>query len=202
VIGLLGGTFDPIHVGHLRLAEEVRETLGLAQLRFVPAARPPHRDEPVTTGDRRLELVRLAVADNPAFSVDAREYEREGRSYTVDTLQSIREEVGADQPLVWIMGMDAFNGFTRWHRWRGILDLAHLAVATRPGSRPEAEARALLAAYGMDAAAIAAHPAGGIHRLPITRLDISATAVRKRLQAGQSLRYLVPESVRKALIEG
>ncbi|MFP4155483.1 MAG: nicotinate-nucleotide adenylyltransferase [Halothiobacillaceae bacterium] len=201
MIGLLGGTFDPVHLGHLRLAEEMREALGLSSVRFVPAARPPHREDPQADAQERLRLVTLAVADHPDFVVDDRELARAGRSYTVDTLASIRAELGTAQPLVLIMGMDAFNGFTRWHCWQHILAQAHLAVATRPGSEPGPEARRLLGAHGVDPEALADSPAGKICQVPITRLDISATAIRERRARGGSLRYLVPEAVRQALAE-
>ncbi|MGC9457761.1 MAG: nicotinate-nucleotide adenylyltransferase, partial [Halothiobacillaceae bacterium] len=198
MIGLLGGTFDPVHLGHLRLAEEVREALALEKVRFLPAARPPHRDDPQTDGAQRLRLVELAVADHPNFVVDDREFSRAGRSYTVDTLASIREEIGQSRPLVLIMGMDAFNGFTRWHRWADILEQASVAVATRPGAEPGPEARDLLTERGVSPAELAEVPAGRICCVPITRLDISATAIRERLARGGSLRYLVPEAVRLA----
>jgi len=198
VIGLFGGTFDPIHLGHLRLAEELREALDLTEVRFLPAYEPPHRDTPQGSSMRRLQLVEAAIANNPAFVLDKREYERGGRSYTVDTLHSLREELG-EQPLVLIMGMDAFNGFTRWHRWEEILRLAHLGVATRPGAELQAEATALLERHSMAAADMRQTPAGGICQVPISQLDISATRIRELLRAKRSVRYLVPDTVRMIL---
>ncbi|MFZ5467479.1 MAG: nicotinate (nicotinamide) nucleotide adenylyltransferase [Pseudomonadota bacterium] len=225
MIGILGGTFDPVHHGHLRLAEEVREALGLGQVRFIPAFQPPHREAPVASARHRLAMLHLAVQDNEAFVVDTREYDRGGPSWMVDTCASLRDEF-ADRPLVLIMGMDAFNGFTRWRDWRGILERVHLAVASRPGARAEGEAAALLAARGCtpdgldrcvwNASGLAAGkpeggppmdgrhqppPAGRIVEVPISALDISATRLRELAAQNHSTRYLLPEAVREYLLE-
>ena len=132
MIGVLGGTFDPIHYGHLRPAKEALVTLGLDQLRFVPAARPPHRRSPVASAEQRLRMVELAVADEPCFVVDDREFGRPGPSYTVDTLISMREEFG-ERTLCLLMGTDAFDGLDTWHCWQRLPQLAHLVVMYRPG---------------------------------------------------------------------
>ena len=134
MIGILGGTFDPIHLGHLRLAEEVRETLGLRQVRFVPAYQPPHRRAPLASAAHRQAMLECALSDNPDFVLDLCEYQRGGASWMVDTCAALRAK-HPDEPLILIMGMDAFNGFTRWREWARILDLVHLAIASRPGSR-------------------------------------------------------------------
>lgn len=131
-LGLLGGTFDPVHYGHLRLAEEAREALKLPELRWIPAGQPPHRTAPRTAAGHRLEMVRRAVAGNPAFTVDDAETRAPGPSFTVTTLERLRAAL-PDRPLVLLMGADAFLGLATWHRWRELLDLAHLGVATRPG---------------------------------------------------------------------
>ncbi|MGK0673462.1 MAG: nicotinate-nucleotide adenylyltransferase [Halothiobacillaceae bacterium] len=199
MIGILGGTFDPIHYGHLRLAEEVREALGLAQVRFIPAFQPPHREPPVAPAHHRLAMLQLAIQANEAFTVDTREYERGGLSWMVDTCASLRDEF-ADCPLVLIMGMDAFNGFTRWRHWQGILARVHLAVASRPGARAEGEAVALLAERGSSVAELERAPAGRIVEVPISALDISATRLRALAAQNHSTRYLLPEAVREYLL--
>ena len=198
LLGILGGTFDPIHLAHLRLAEEVREALNLARVHFVPAAIPPHRPQPVLSAADRLALVQCAVQDQPAFVADSRELNRSGASYTLDTLLSFRQDFPAHQ-LVLILGMDAFNGFTKWHRWPDILEIAHIAVASRPGATLNPSAAQLVAERGIGAEQLTQQQAGGIVSLPITRLDISATAIRSALAAKRSVRYLVPECLLKPL---
>ncbi len=192
LLGILGGTFDPIHLGHLRLAEEVREALDLGVVHFVPSAVPPHRAQPALGPETRLALVQAAIADHPGFIADGRELERQGFSYTVDTLQALHAEF-PDRHLVLILGMDAFNGLTQWHRWQELFDWAHIAVASRPGAEATGEAAALLAARRIQPDQLARQRAGGIVALEITRLDISATAIRAALGAGRSVRYLVPD---------
>ncbi|HEY3326975.1 MAG TPA: nicotinate-nucleotide adenylyltransferase [Novimethylophilus sp.] len=198
--GILGGTFDPIHFGHLRMAQELGASLGLDEVRFVPAARPPHRPEPHAPAQHRAAMVRSAIADNPQFAFDARELERAGPSYMFDTLASLRAELGADIPLYLLLGADAFLGLHGWHRWRELFDLAHIAVAHRPGfaldansplMAPElrAEWRLRYSAHAPDCAS------GKILLREITALDISASAVRNALAQGDSPRYLLPEPV-------
>lgn len=199
MIGILGGTFDPIHYGHLRLAEEVREALGLVQVRFIPAFQPPHRKPPVASAQQRLSMLRLALEDNAAFIVDTREYDRGGPSWMVDTCASLRAEF-PEQPLVLILGMDAFNGFTRWRDWQGILARVHLAVASRPGVSAKGEASRLLAERGSTVAELERTPAGRIVEVPIIALDISATRLRELAAQSRSTRYLLPEAVREYLL--
>jgi len=198
LIGILGGTFDPIHLGHLRLAEEVREALDLKQVRFVPAFQPPHRRMPIASAQHRLAMVSQAVQDNPHFMVDTREYARGGASWMVDTCASLRDEQG-DRPLVLMMGMDAFNGFTRWRAWQQILELVHLAIATRPGARAEDEAAELLVARSCPIQLLECAPVGRIIEVPITALDISATHIRELSASGRSTRYLLPKPVQEYL---
>lgn len=200
-LGVFGGTFDPVHLGHLRPALELLEGLDLAELRFVPSAVPPHRDTPGRSAERRLALLRLAIGDQPGFTVDERELARPGRSYTVDTLASLRAEAGA-QPLCLILGMDAFLGLPDWHRWRELLELAHIVVAERPGwQRPRQGELAELVqrAEAVDAAALARSPAGRVHFHAVTPLAISASGIRALLASGRSPRYLVPDPVWQAL---
>ncbi len=194
MIGIFGGTFDPIHIGHLRLATEVAETLGLERVQLVPAAIPPHRGEPLLDAATRLQLVAESIADDPRLVLDDREHRRAGPSYTADTLAEFAAEFPG-QSLVLLMGMDAFNGLPGWHEVERILDLAHVAVASRPGSRPAGTAAEWLAERRAEPAELAAVPAGRIVPLTITRLDISATTLRGFIDQGRSLRYLVPEPV-------
>lgn len=200
-IGILGGTFDPIHFGHLRMAEELREKLGLAQVRFIPAATPPHRASPMIDARHRSEMVRLAIRGNPAFLLDARELERPGPSYTYDTLTELRAELGDSIPLCLLVGGDAFLGLDTWHRWQELLDLAHIVVAHRPGATPRednmpAAIRDAWRRHGTQRAEdLHSSPSGRIFLQPITALDISASAIREALRQGRSTRYLLPESV-------
>jgi nicotinate-nucleotide adenylyltransferase len=173
-IGILGGTFDPIHFGHLRAAFELNELLDLESVLFVPAADPPHRGRPLADAVTRLEMV----------------------------LEELRLAHGA-RPLVLMLGMDAFLGLATWHRWRELLDLAHLAVAHRPGAWPpvEGELGELLSARRVfRAAELAGAPAGCIFVHPGTQLDISSTDLRDALRAGKDPRYLMPEPVRRMII--
>jgi len=199
-IGILGGTFDPIHFGHLRLAQEVAQTLALHQIRFVPACAPPHRAAPQTAAQQRVAMVRLAIAGNPLFVLDDREIHRAGPSYTVDTLAAIRAEVGAACALTLIMGADAFIAFHTWYRWREILNIAHIAVAQRPGATLcDIKDAALAQVFGErcvhDTQPFTHSPAGMIAVVPIPLLDISATAIRAAITAGRSVRYLTPDAV-------
>jgi nicotinate-nucleotide adenylyltransferase len=202
-VGLLGGTFDPIHFGHLRLAEELAEALDIGQVRFIPAGQPPHRGSPRAAAAHRLEMARRAVAGNGRFVVDAREIERDAPSYSVDTLTALRAELPPNTPLVLFMGGDAFLGLTTWHEWRRIFDLAHIAVAHRPGyslaswedALPDPLRTQMSTRRCEQAAEIAEKPAGWVFVHPITQLDISASQIRDRALRGKSLRYLLPDSV-------
>lgn len=200
-LGILGGTFDPIHHGHLRLAEEARERLALAAVCLIPAGTPPHRHPPQADGPHRLAMVRAAVAANPGLTVDASEIESHGPSYTVPTLERLRAQHGPGRPLVLLLGADAFLGLTTWHRWQDLFALAHLAVATRPSHVLETThmTPALAAEFSqrqtLSAAALAEAPAGCIIPFGITPLDISATAIRAALATGGSARYLLPDGV-------
>jgi nicotinate-nucleotide adenylyltransferase len=202
-IGILGGTFDPIHDGHLRLAEELGETLRLDEVLIVPSGTPPHRGTPAVAAEHRLAMVRLAAAGNPRLKVDDRELRRAGPAYTFDTLTELRAEHGAARPLVLLIGADAFLEFATWHRWHEIFGLAHVAVAHRPGSpverwrerMPQPLAREYSARLMQQPLATHLSPAGGIVVIPFTALDIAATAIRDMLRAGASPRYLLPAAV-------
>lgn len=199
-IGILGGTFDPVHFGHLRLAQEVADALTLNEVRFIPGGTPPHRALPRTSAAHRVAMVKLATAGNTLFSVDERETRREGLSYTFDTLSALRAELGAARPMVLIMGADAFMAFHRWHRWQEIFGLAHIAVAHRPGAALTQINDAVLAReFALRRTdhfeAVQRAPVGGIVEVPITALDISATTIRTALAEQRSARYLTPAAV-------
>lgn len=198
-IGIFGGTFDPIHYGHLRMAEELADSLALDIVRFIPAGQPPHRASPRTEAKHRLEMTRLAIAGNPRFLLDEREVREPRASFTFDTLTSLRQELGADQPLWLLMGTDAFLGLPTWKEWRQLFSLAHIAVAHRPGYKltqsdmlPD-PLRRELEQRRCDTPPAA--PSGSIFLKPVTALDISATAIRQHLSSGTSARYLLPDPV-------
>ncbi len=210
-LGILGGTFDPVHLGHLRLAEEARQQLGLAEICWIPAGRPPLRNTPVTRPEHRLEMVRLAIAGNPGFTIDDSEVSAVSTlapSYTVDTLIRLRQQHG-QRPLVLLLGADAFARLESWHRWRELLALAHIAVATRPGhAQKVGDGGTAQSTYSWGAALadefarrkgtaadLNTTPAGRITLFTITPLDISATAIRDMISQNMSPRYLVAEAV-------
>ena len=199
-MGLFGGTFDPVHFGHLRLAEEAIAHLGLAGVRWIPAGQPPHRGRPSVTAAQRLAMVLRSTAGNPLFSVDASEVEAAVPSYTVHTLERLRRELGPSQALVLLVGADAFAGLTSWHRWRELFSLAHLAVSHRPGFPVEInslppELASEFAARRAEPAALRLAPAGHVVTFAMTQLAISATQIRQLLNNGKSARYLLPECV-------
>lgn len=200
-VGILGGTFDPIHFAHLRLAEELADAIELSQVRFIPASIPPHRATPRVTAADRLEMTRLACADNPRFLVDDRECRRRGPSYTVDTLLELRTELGAARGICLLMGVDAFQSLITWSRWEQLFELAHIVVAHRPGfaMEPARLPDPLARQFERRIASATAHlhraAAGSIWLQPITPLDISATAIRASIGELRSPRYLIPDSV-------
>lgn len=202
-IGIFGGTFDPVHLGHLRTGFELLQLLSLAELRWIPVGDPGHREPPLAGAELRLAMLRAAVADQPGFVVDDREMRRRGPSFTIDTLEELRAEL-PDRPLCLVLGMDAFLGFTRWRRWQDILGLAHLVVAHRPGwDRPAEDALAALLAARCTTVASDLHAtlAGRIYVHAVTQLEISSTGLRDIITAGQDPRFLVPESVRAIILE-
>lgn len=201
-IGIFGGTFDPIHYGHLRLAEEMLEQAGLSQIRFIPTGTPPHRDEPQVSAQQRSEMVKLAIAGEPAFVLDEREVKRASKCYAVDTLRELRAELGAAQPLCLLMGGDAFLQLDTWHEWEQLFELAHIVVGYRPGftleERIHGAAEALREHYRRrlcPTEALAQSPCGGVAELAIPKLEISATDIRRRVAEGRTIRYLLPDAV-------
>jgi nicotinate-nucleotide adenylyltransferase len=197
-IGVFGGTFNPVHYGHLRSALELVELLGLEQLRLMPSATPPHRDAPECSAEHRAAMVSLAVEGEPRLACDNRELRRPGKSYSIDSLLDIRSELGAGRSLCLLMGCDALLGITGWHRWRELLDYAHIVVIARPGwSLPDSgEVADWLGEHRLPgSAALASRPAGGILVEELRPLAISSTEIRALLRAGRSARYLMPQPV-------
>lgn len=200
-LGVLGGTFDPIHYGHLELAREVRAALHLPEVLLVPAGDPPHRAPPVAPALHRLAMVELAVAEYPGLRVDGREIARKGRSYTVLTLEELRKE-RPFQPLALIVGADAFLGLPSWHRWRELFELAHLIVVARPGLELRAGLQGPLAEEWEQRITATPHDlenraGGNIYEQLITPHAISASGIRAALARGDaaSVRGLLPAAV-------
>ena len=202
-IGLFGGAFDPIHHGHLRTAFELWQALRLAEVRFLPTGNPPHRAEIHADAALRLAMVKAAISGQSAFVVDDREVRRSGLSYSVDTLTELRGEY-PDRSLCLILGMDAFLGLPTWHRWRELLDLAHIVVAHRPGWR--APALGPLGEVMVDRGTgsirdLHERRAGSVYVHSGTQLEISSTELRQLLVAGGDPRYLVPDAVRSIILD-
>ena len=201
-IGILGGTFDPIHFGHLRLAEEMLELAHLRQIRFIPTGTPPHRATPHASAPHRSAMVRQAIAGQPAFVLDEREVNRTTPCYTVDTLLELRAELGAAQPLCLLMGGDAFLQLHTWHEWEQLFELAHIVVGYRPGFTLEErihtatpELRQHYQQRLCSVEALSRQSCGGITELAIPKLEISATDIRRRVAEGRTIRYLLPSAV-------
>jgi nicotinate-nucleotide adenylyltransferase len=198
MIGILGGTFDPIHFGHLRPVLDIHQALGLDEVRMLPCRIPPHRNTPYATPEQRLTMLRLAVHGEQALSVDERELRRDGPSYMVDTLFSFRAEMGNERPLALLIGMDALQGLDSWHRWQELTDLCHLIVATRPGWKPPRSGKVASLVRRRqveEVEALHVQPAGKLLFCPVTQLDISASRIRTLVAAGRSPRYLLPAAV-------
>jgi nicotinate-nucleotide adenylyltransferase len=197
-IGVFGGTFNPVHYGHLRSALELVERVGLEQLRLMPCALPPHREAPACSAADRCAMVQLAVAGEPHLVCDDRELRRSGPSYTVDSLTELRRELGPARGLCLVMGCDAVLGIATWHRWRELLELAHIVVIARPGWQLPAAGPVArwLREHALDGRhRVRERPAGGILIEELRPLDISSTEIRAMLAAGHSARYLLPDPV-------
>lgn len=196
-IGIFGGTFDPVHIGHLRSALEVAEFMALDELRLIPSARPPHREAPQVSARDRLAMVELAVAGLPPLRVDDRELKRDKPSYSIDTLESLRSELAAADQLFLIIGWDAFCGLPTWHRWNELLEHCHILVLQRPDADSEAPEtlRNLLAARSISDPLSLEGPGGQISFIWQTPLAVSATQIRTLLASGKSVRFLLPDAV-------
>lgn len=198
-VALLGGTFNPVHHGHLRLALDLLQQLAFDEMHLVPCHIPAHRAAPQVSSERRAHMVSLAIAGSPGLKIDERELQRGSASYTVETLRQLRAERGEACAITWVMGLDAYLGLPTWHCWRELLTLAHLVVINRPGYRLHAtgELAEFDRQHRCEAAALARSSAGALVHLNTRALAISATEIRALTAAGQSTRYLLPEPVRE-----
>lgn len=196
---LFGGTFDPIHYGHLHPVEALAREVGLQQVTLLPNNVPPHRPQPEASAAQRVEMVRLAIAGHPLFDLDQRELQRETPSWTVETLRQLRQERGGQQPLAFIIGQDSLLSLHKWHRWQDLLSLCHLLVCKRPGypaSMENSELQQWLDAHlTTDAAALHQQPAGWIYLADTPLVAISATEIRERRHRGASCDDLLPAAV-------
>lgn len=202
VVGMLGGTFDPIHFGHLRCAVELQEQLDLDQLRLIPCHRPVHRDQPQTSSHHRLAMVKMALeneANLERIIVDDRELRAEKPSYSIDTLLGLRQELGNDVSLVMAVGTDAYAALSSWHRWQDLLSLCHIVIMQRPGTQlpaPSTVEGDLLQKYRIDSPVLLKKQAFGcILPWTVTALDISATQIRALVQSGKSTQFLLPSAI-------
>ena len=203
LVGIFGGTFDPIHYGHLRIAEEIVKTVGLQKLYFVPAGMPRLRHSPVASPQHRVEIVRLAIQKNPDFVLDEREINRGGVSYSIDTVREFKQEFGEEIRLCFVLGADAFINLPEWNNWKELFNLCHFIVSTRPGYtltlikellskelREECSQR-----WVSNTESLRKDTSGLIFIASTTMLDISATSIRAHIAVGRSVRYLIPDII-------
>lgn len=192
-LAIFGGTFDPVHLGHLSVAWEAAELLD-AEVRLLPASVPPHRPPPIASAAQRAAMLHAALQGQSRLTLDTRELDREGPSFTIDTLHELRAEQGG-RPLVLLLGADAFAGLASWHRWRELFGVAHIGVLSRPGAAADLPDELECEVAGRriaDTSALRALPAGKLIELAVTPLEISATRIRELLAAGRDPRYLLP----------
>jgi len=203
-LAVIGGTFNPIHYGHLRAAEEVREALGVDKMLFIPACTPPHKaDEPVVSPEARLEMTRLATEGNPFFEVSDMEVKRGGRSYTIETVRALKSERGPGIEVLLVTGSDSFNDITTWCEYEELVSLASFVVVARPGYAVKTPAEALpvelARKFWYDSSVDAFVNSGGntITYLKTTLFDISSSEIRDKVKEGRSIRYLLPSAVER-----
>jgi nicotinate-nucleotide adenylyltransferase len=194
MIGIFGGTFDPVHYGHLRSAVEVKEIFGLDEVRLIPSAQPPHRQAPQASPTTRLDMLKLAIDNQPSFIADTRELDRAGASYMVITLESLRQEFPG-QPLLLFIGSDAFNQLTTWYQWQRLFDFAHIVVLTRPGHRVGQLEPFFVERQTIHQTELKQELAGKLYFQAITQLDISATVIRNIFADQRNPAFLLPDSV-------
>ncbi|SEH07008.1 nicotinate-nucleotide adenylyltransferase [Candidatus Venteria ishoeyi] len=196
MIGILGGTFDPVHHGHLRVALEVRQRLHMESVHLIPSARPPHRGEPQASAELRFQMLQVAIVDTEGLLADDRELRRPGASYMVDTLAELRAEK-PQQPLALILGMDAFRGLHHWHQWQKLIEFAHLVVVYRPEtSIPiEPEIQQFLVKYQTrKPKRLRQQLSGRVLLQEIPALTVSSTRIRMQVANGENPRYLLPDA--------
>jgi nicotinate-nucleotide adenylyltransferase len=194
MIGIFGGTFDPVHYGHLRSALEVKEFFGLDEVRLIPSAQPPHRNSPHASAQQRTEMLRLAIENQPGLVVDTRECDRQGASFMVDTLVSLNRDY-LQHNLLLIIGSDAFTQLTSWHQWQRLFDFAHIVVLTRPGSAVPQLDPFFSARHTTDKQELSEQSASKLYFQPITQLDISATKIRAMIADNRNPAFLLPDPV-------
>ena len=196
-LGLFGGTFDPVHNGHLRMALELKQRLRFDDMRLLPCHQPPHRDAPTRSSDDRAAMVELAIADCDLLGIDRRELDRDKPSYTIDTLTELRRELGDEVSLCWCVGMDSLVNLPSWHRWQELLALAHLVVITRPGWQLPTQGAVAqwLEKHIAEPQQLAQSRAGAVVICEMSQLDISATDIRQMIAEGHSAQFLMPEVV-------
>ncbi len=194
MLGVYGGTFNPVHYGHLRTALEVKELFELEQLRLIPCRLPPHRQQPEVDGETRLAMLELAIVDTLGLQTDRRELDRQGASYMVDTLQSLRAEHPADG-LILFIGADAFAGLESWYQWRQLFEYAHVVVMTRPGFEPPPLSGFFQQRLSVDRQALRQNPWGCLYFQAVTALEISATRIRELIASGRDAKFLLPDPV-------
>lgn len=196
-VGILGGTFDPVHNGHLHLATTFLEQLKLVKILFVPLNNPPHRSAPLASPEQRLEMLKFAVESHPHLKIDDCELQRGGVSYTIDTLRRIRKIID-ETPLCLIMGMENFKTLNSWHQWQSLLDYAHIVIANRPGDNEinDDEIKIFMDNFITKSVTnLHDQAAGYIIRLDIPMLDISSTQIRNNFQSGRETESLLPDKV-------
>ncbi len=198
MLGVYGGTFNPVHYGHLRTAFEVSEFFKLDQLRLIPCRIPAHRQQPAVSAETRFQLLQLAVADLPGWIADRRELDRPGPSYMVDTLASLRQEF-PQESIILFMGQDAFNGLESWHCWRRLFDYAHIVVITRPGYPRRINSTWLQHRLTQTAAELRHKSTGSLYFHTVTPLDISSSNIRALIKAGRQPKFLMPDNVIQAI---
>ncbi|MGL9720223.1 nicotinate-nucleotide adenylyltransferase [Symbiopectobacterium sp.] len=199
LIAYFGGTFDPVHYGHLRPVTALADEIGVTRITLMPNNVPPHREQPEATAQQRKRMVELAIAETPLFSVDDRELQRITPSYTIDTMEMIRAEMGDNIPLAFIIGQDSLLTLHAWHRGQDLLKVCHLLVCARPGYRTTLdtpEQQAWLEAHSAEnAAALHTQPHGLIYLAHTPLVTVSATDIRQRRQKGEPCDDLVPPAV-------
>lgn len=196
LIGIMGGSFDPVHFGHLLPAMEVSELLMLDHIRFIPSRSPPHKDQPSATGKQRLAMLEMALRGNQQCVIDDREFHFQGHSYTINTLKSLKNDFH-NSALVLMVGADAFAGFTRWKDWQSILELAHLCIAHRPGYKLDKQPDWTENRWVTNLSELSMHSSGKLCEIETTQMDISSSMIREKRANNQNIRYLLPDLVRE-----
>ena len=196
-LAIFGGTFDPVHYGHLRCADEARQKLNLETLFLLPAGTPPHRKPPRVSTKQRLDMLQLALPEFPRLKIDDREIQRDGPSYMVDTLLELRAEFPT-RPLLLLIGQDAANHLHSWHRWEQLFELAHIVILTRPGAKAQYRQdfeKQIQRRLSGDVTGLLQSNAGGVLQLEVTPIDISATTIKSIIRLGRSPSTMLPELV-------